>query len=67
MSNVPDDVILGHIEDVVKSGCKFNNAERGGEVSASFRDSLNDLPAELMGELLELRHVKALHVAGEFD
>mmetsp|Transcript_13490 Transcript_13490/g.21017 ORF Transcript_13490/g.21017 Transcript_13490/m.21017 type:complete len:286 (+) Transcript_13490:2606-3463(+) len=67
MSNVPDDVILGHIEDVVESSCKFNNTERGGEVTTSFRDSLDDLPTELVGKLLELRHVKAIHVAGEFD
>mmetsp|Transcript_15157 Transcript_15157/g.23484 ORF Transcript_15157/g.23484 Transcript_15157/m.23484 type:complete len:244 (+) Transcript_15157:2606-3337(+) len=53
MCNVPDDVILGHIEDVVKSSCKFNNTERGGKVSTSFRDSLDNLPAELVGELLE--------------
>ena len=30
-------------------------------------DGLDDLPSELVGELLELAHVEALHVAGELD
>lgn len=67
MRHVPNNVILGHVEDVVQGDGELRHSQRGGEVSAGFGDGFDDLPSQFVGELLEFFHVKAVHVVGEFD
>mmetsp|Transcript_3378 Transcript_3378/g.6828 ORF Transcript_3378/g.6828 Transcript_3378/m.6828 type:complete len:166 (+) Transcript_3378:851-1348(+) len=67
VGHVPDDVVLGHVEDVVQGHGELDDAEGGGEVPARFGDGLDELPSEFVGQLFEFSHVEAFHVAGVVD
>jgi hypothetical protein len=51
MPDVPDQLIVRSIEDIMDSSCKFNNPETGPEMTGisgyDFEDELPDLLAEL--------------------
>lgn len=36
--HVPDNIVFGHVEDVVERDGEFDDSERGGEVPAGFGD-----------------------------
>ena len=55
MPHVPDDLILRAVEDSVKRNRQFNHSEIGREVSAVSGNNGNDIAAELITELQELR------------
>ena len=67
MTDVPDDVVVGHVEDVVQGDGQFDDAEGRAEMAAGFGNGLDDLPTELVGELLQVLHAEVLHVGGILD
>ena len=67
MTDVPDDVVVGHVKDVVQGDGQLDDAEGRTEMAAGFGNGLDDLPPELVGELLQILHAKVLHVGGILD
>src|SRR6202140_3707744 len=53
--NIPDQQIIGRIEDVVQSHRQFYNAEVRSQVSAFYRNLFDDLPPDFFGQLPQLR------------
>ena len=54
MANVPDELIVGGVKDIMDRGGQLDNAEPGSQVSAGYRDRRNHLCAQLIGELAKL-------------
>ena len=64
MANVPEDLVLRGVEDVVQRDGELDDAEAGPEVAAGLGDVEDDVGAELVGELLQLLEGQVLHVDG---
>mmetsp|Transcript_6569 Transcript_6569/g.27608 ORF Transcript_6569/g.27608 Transcript_6569/m.27608 type:complete len:481 (-) Transcript_6569:256-1698(-) len=65
--DVPQDAVLGRVEDVVERDGELDDAERRAEMAARLGHLANDLPAQLVRELLELRRREPLHVRRHVD
>ncbi|RZS04785.1 hypothetical protein BHM03_00035154 [Ensete ventricosum] len=54
VADIPKDLVLRSVEDVVESDGKLDHAEAGTEVTAGLGHVEDDIRAELVGELLQL-------------
>ncbi len=66
MPDVEDDAIGGTIQGAVDSQRQLNDPEVRRQMPAGLRDSGDELVANLSGELLQLRVIQRLDVAGRF-
>src|SRR5271163_4111306 len=64
MAHVPDDAIDWRVENVVECNREFNDAKAGAEMTARQRHGVNQLGAELLRQIDQLRLVQALEVVG---
>ena len=62
VANVPDDAVVRGVEDVVERDGELGDAKRGAEVASCLRDGVDDVAAELLAELAELREREVLEV-----
>ena len=65
MAGVPDDLVLGGVEDVVEGDGDFGRAEAGGEVAAELGDGFQDAVAHLGRDLGQLLHLELPQVRGK--
>lgn len=54
VADIPKDLVLRSVEDVVERDGELDHAEAGTEVTAGPRHVEDDIRAELVGELLQL-------------
>ena len=54
VADVPDQPVVGRVEDVVQRDREFDRAEAGGEVAAHLADGVDQEFAQLVGERHEL-------------
>ena len=55
MPHVPDQPVLGRVEDIVQSDGEFHGAQVGGEVSAGSGHRLNQKLAQFLGQRRQAR------------
>ena len=67
VAHVPDEAILGRLEDVVQRYGELDRAEVRGEVAAGLGDGLHEEGAQLRGELGKLPAVQLAQVSGVGD
>ena len=58
---------FGRVEDAVKRDRQLDDAEVRAEVAAGAGDVLDEEPADLGGELLELIEAQGVEIAGSGD
>ena len=54
MTHVPDEFVLGRVEDMMHGNCKFNDSETGAEVAPGLRDLVHDVGTQLLAQLTQL-------------
>jgi hypothetical protein len=64
MSHVPDQLVLGRVEDGVDRHGQLDNAEAGAEVAAGDGDRRDRLGSQLVSDPAEFRHGEATQVGG---
>ena len=67
MTHVPDQLVVGRVEDRMDSDGQFHDTEGGTQVAAGFGDSGDDLGADLAGKDGEIGIGKPLQVGGTSD
>src|SRR5204862_192150 len=67
MADVPDDLVLGRLEQGVQRHRDLACAEVGAEVAADLADGVDDVLADLLGDLLELVFGEGVEVGGTVD
>lgn len=67
MRDVPDETVVGGVENVVEGDGKFDDAKRGAKVAAGVGDGAEDVPAEFVDEFLEIIEGETLEVVGGAD
>ena len=58
---------MRRVEDGVERDGQFDDAEAGAQMAAGDRDGVDDLGAQLVGHLTQLRAVQRLQVGGRID
>ena len=67
MADVPDDLVLGRVKDVVNGDGQLHSAQARGQVTAVARDHFDDEVADLGGQLRQLaRAAVCLRSAGDW-
>mmetsp|Transcript_5954 Transcript_5954/g.14411 ORF Transcript_5954/g.14411 Transcript_5954/m.14411 type:complete len:580 (-) Transcript_5954:153-1892(-) len=67
VGNVPNDIVRGHVKDIVQSDREFGHSQTRGQVTSRFGDTFQNFPSQFVCQLLELAHVQALHVLWIID
>ena len=67
VSHIPHDPVVRRVEHVVQGHCQLSHAERRAEVPPRLGDDVDDVAAELVAELAELREGEVLEVDGVVD
>src|ERR1700759_3401803 len=64
VADVPDDAVVRRVEDVVQSGGELDHAETGAKMAAADGHRIDQLVAQLVSELAQLRFVELLQISG---
>mmetsp|Transcript_30941 Transcript_30941/g.67598 ORF Transcript_30941/g.67598 Transcript_30941/m.67598 type:complete len:315 (-) Transcript_30941:278-1222(-) len=67
VTHVPDDLVLGQVENLMQSHCELNDAQAGPKMTSCVAHVVDHVCTEFLGQLVELRQVKVLHVNREVD
>ena len=68
VADVPDNLVLGGVEDVVQGHRQFDHAQAGTEVTALFADHIHNELTQLVADLGKVLHPKfAAQVGGLGD
>ncbi len=54
VADVPDQLVVGRVEDVVQRDREFDDAEAGAEMAAGLGDGVDRLGAQFVGQLPQL-------------
>ena len=57
MADVPNQFVIGGVEDVVQSHCQLDHAETGPQMTASNGDCIDGLGAQFVGNLLQVPRI----------
>ena len=67
VADVPDQDVLGRLIDMVQRHRQLDHPQACAQMAAGLRDGVDGLGAELVSDLLELRHAIAADVGGRRD
>ncbi len=67
VADVPDDDVVRRVEHVVQGDRQLDHAQARAQVPAGVGDRVDGLQPQLVGQLLQLCEVQALHVRGRVD
>ena len=56
MAHVPDELVLGRVENLVQRDGQFHDAEIRAEMAAALGEALDQFGADFAREFLQLRH-----------
>jgi hypothetical protein len=62
VSHIPDEFVLGEVEDIMKGNAEFHHTEIRSEVSSAPRNSLDDLLSDLATEPIEFFKIESFDV-----
>jgi len=62
VADVPDDAVVRRVEDVMQRGGEFDHAHAGAEMATRDRHGVDQVGAQLIGELAQLRLVELAQV-----
>ena len=67
MTDIPDQPIMRRVEDVVQRHSQLDDAEAGAEVTAGNRNRIDQLGAQLVGELSQIFFPQLAQIGGNID
>ena len=67
VADVPDQAVVRRVEDVVQRDRQLDDAEAGAEMPAGARDRVDEIGAQLVGDLPELALLQRAEVGGRID
>ena len=67
VSDVPDQLVIGRVENVVKGHREFDDAEARAEVAAGDGDSVDRFSAQFIGNLLQVPCIDTAQISGTLD
>ena len=67
MADIPDQLVIGRVEDIVDRDSQFDHAETRAEVPAGCADGADHLAAQLVGKLAQLARREPAQVGGNID
>ena len=67
MTNIPDELVLGCIEDIVQGYGQVSHTQTSPKMSSSAADIVDDVLAQLLAKLFQLPPVEILDVYGVVD
>jgi len=67
VADIPDELVVGGVEDGVDGGGEFDDAEARAQVAAGFGDGLDRCAADFVGEGFEFLVGERFHVGGRVD
>ncbi len=67
VADIPDDPVLGRVEHIVERGGQFDHAKTGAEMPAGDRNDVDQVGAQLIGELAELVLFQLAQVLRQID
>ncbi len=67
VADVPDQRVVGRVEDIVERDRQLDDAEPGAEVAAGDADRVDQLGAQLVGNLAKVGRGKTAQVGGRVD
>ena len=67
MGDIPNDIILRHVKNVMQRDRQFNHTQRRTKVTPRSGNSLDDLPSQFVCELWQFRVFETVHITGELD
>ena len=67
MPDVPDQPVVGRVEDIVDGDGQLDDAEPGAEMPAGRTHGRDRLRAQLVGELAKLLRIELAQVLGRID
>ena len=65
--DIPDQPVVGRIKDVVESHGQLDDAEPGAEMTAGDRHRIDQLGAQLIGELAQIRLREPAQIGRHID
>ena len=65
MADIPDQLVVGRVEDMVQRDRQLDDAKARAEMAARDRDGGDRLLPQFLGQLLQLRNVEVAHVGGD--
>jgi hypothetical protein len=67
MADVPDQFVIGRVEDVMESHCQLDHAETGSKMTTSNGDRVNSLGAQFVGNLLQVPSINTPQIGRTLD
>ena len=64
MGNIPDNLVLWRIENMMKSDRQFGDTQVGSDMAADLADFVQDQGADFSSQLFHLNEVQCLNVCG---
>jgi hypothetical protein len=55
MAHIPDEFIIGRVEDIMESYGEFNDAEAWSQMTTCSRYCLNNIVTDILGQLFKFR------------
>src|SRR5262245_35374352 len=67
VTNVPNQLVIGCVKNVVKGDRKFDHAETRAEMTAGDSDSVDRFRAQFIGNLLKVPRIDTAKISGALD
>ncbi len=67
VTDVPDQAIARGVENIMQGRGQFDDAEAGAEMSARYRDGIDGLLTQFIGDLPNLFHIEPAQIVGGVD
>jgi hypothetical protein len=67
MTNIPYELVVGCIEDVMQGDCQFHYPQTGGKMSAMHAHCIDDKLTQLIAKLMQLFPAQFFKVCGRID
>ena len=64
MGDIPDQPVIGRVEDMVQGRRQFDDTKAGAQVAAGHRDRLDHLRTQFVGEVTQLSFVEFAQIRG---
>ena len=67
MTHVPDQPVLGGVENIMQRHGQFDHAQTGAEMAAGDGDDVDHIAAQLLGELAQRAFGQLAQIGGDVD
>ena len=67
MPHIPDEFVVGCVEDIVEGYSELDGAEARGQVAGMGREGVNDICTQFVGNALQFVRIELFEVGGTVD